>query len=79
MPHIAVSLYAGRDDATKRDIAEKIQEFYVATFGTDPEAVSVSIVDIPGEEFSATIAQRYDKDDLYIASRAVPGHGDARG
>ena len=72
MPHIAVSMYPGRDDDTKRDIAEKLQQFYVETFGTDPEAVSVSIVEIPGEEFSETIQQRYRPEDLHIASRAVP-------
>lgn len=72
MPHIAVSMYPGRDDDTKRDIAEKLQQFYVETFGTDPAAVSVSVVDIPGEEFTETIQQRYRPADLYIASRAVP-------
>lgn len=71
MPHIAVSLYPGRDEETKRDIAEKLEQFYVETFGTDKEAVSVSIVEIPGEEFSETIQQRYRPEELYISSRAV--------
>lgn len=72
MPHIAVSLFPGRDENTKRDIAEKLQQFYVETFGPDEEAVSVSIVEIPGEDFSETIDQRYRPEDLYISSRAVP-------
>ena len=72
MPHIAISLYPGRDDETKRDIAEKLQQYYVETFGADEDAVSVSIVEIPGEEFSETIQQRYRREDLYISSRAVP-------
>jgi len=71
MPHIAISMYPGRDEETKRDIAEKMQQYYVDTFGTDKDAVSVSIVEIPGEEFSETIQQRYRSEDLYIASRAV--------
>lgn len=71
MPHIAISMYPGRDDDTKRDIAEKMQKYYVETFGADPEAVSVSIVEIPGEEFSETIHERYRPEDLYITSRAV--------
>ena len=71
MPHIAVSLYPGRDEETKRDIAEKLEQFYVEAFGTDKEAVSVSIVEIPGEEFSETIQQRYRPEELYISSRAV--------
>ena len=72
MPHIAVSMYPGRDDETKREIAEKMQQFYVETFGVDQEAVSVSIVEIPGEEFSDAIQQRYRPEDLYISSRAIP-------
>ena len=71
MPHIAVSLYPGRDEKTKRDIAEKLEQFYVEAFGTDKEAVSVSIVEIPGQEFSETIQQRYRPEELYISSRAV--------
>jgi 4-oxalocrotonate tautomerase len=72
MPHIAVSMYPGRDNETKRDIAKKLQQFYVETFGTDEEAVSVSIVEIPGDDFQQTIQQRYRPEDLYIASRAIP-------
>ena len=72
MPHIAISLFPGRDEETKRDIAEKAQQFYVDTFGADQEAVSVSIVEIPGEEFTETIEKRYRPEDLYISSRAVP-------
>ncbi|HEY4535221.1 MAG TPA: tautomerase family protein [Enteractinococcus sp.] len=74
MPHIAVSMFPGRDDATKRDIAEKLQQFYVETFGTDQKAVSVSIVEIPGEEFRETIQQRYRPEELYISSRAIPSY-----
>ena len=72
MPPLLLSLYPGRDEETKRDIAKKLEQFYVETFGTDKEAVSVSIVEIPGEEFSETIQQRYRPEELYISSRAVP-------
>lgn len=43
MPHIALSMYLGRDSETKRDIAKKMRQCYVETFGVDQEAVSVSI------------------------------------
>lgn len=74
MPHIAITLHPGRDDATKRDIAEKMQQHYVETFGTDIEAVSVSIVEVPAEEFTATVQERYRAEDLYISSRAIPAN-----
>ena len=74
MPHIAITLHPGRDDATKRAIPEKLQQHYVETFGTDVEAVSVSIVEVPAEEFTETVQERYRAEDLYISSRAVPGN-----
>lgn len=76
MPHIAVSMYPGRDDDTKREIAQKLQDFYVETFGVEQAAVSVSIVEIPGEEFSDTIQQRYRPEELYLSSRAIPANED---
>lgn len=72
MPHIAITLFPGRNEATKRDIAEKMQQQYVETFGTDAAAVSVSIVEVPAEEFTETVQERYRADDLYISSRAIP-------
>jgi len=72
MPHIAISMYPGRDDATKRDIAEKMQQYYAATFGADEEAVSVSIVEIPGDQFVDTIQERYRPEELFISSRVIP-------
>lgn len=74
MPHIAITLHPGRDDATKREIAEKVQQHYVDTFGTDVEAVSVSIVEVPAEDFTETVQERYRNEDLYISSRAVPAN-----
>lgn len=72
MPHIAITLFPGRNEATKRDIAEKMLQQYVETFGTDAAAVSVSIVEVPAEEFTETVQERYRADDLYISSRAIP-------
>lgn len=73
MPHIAISMYPGRDTETKRDIAEKMKQQYVETFGVDDSAVSVSIVEIPAEEFADTIQDRYLPEDLYVSSRLIPG------
>ena len=72
MPHIAITLYAGRDEETKRDIANKMRQHYIDTFDVDQEAVSVSIVDVEPAEFTETIQQRYQPEELYFESRAVP-------
>ena len=73
MPHIAISMHPGRDTETKRDIAEKMKQQYVEMFGVDDSAVSVSIVEIPAEDFAETIQQRYRPEELYISSRVIPG------
>ena len=77
MPHIAVSLYPGRDQDTKRDIAERVAEHFSTTFGFAPDAVSVSIVEIQPEEFVPTIQQRYRSDELYVPSRFVTAEIDS--
>lgn len=71
MPHIAVSLYPGRDQDTKRDIAEQVAQHFSTTFGFAPDAVSVSIVEIQPEEFVPTIQQRYRPDELYVPSSFI--------
>lgn len=71
MPHIAISMHPGRDTETKRDIAETMKQHYVQTFGVDDDAVSVSIVEIPADEFTETIQQTYRPEELYVSSRAV--------
>ena len=70
MPHIAISMHPGRDTETKRDIAEKMKQHYVETFGVDDDAVSVSIIEIrpmnlPRPSSSVTV------EELYISSRAI--------
>jgi 4-oxalocrotonate tautomerase len=72
MPHIAVSWYAGRDEETKQDIAEKVGNFFTSELGFPAESVTVSIVDIPSEEFVDTIKKRYRADQLYVSSEAIP-------
>ena len=47
MPHIAITMIPGRDEATKRTLAQKAQEFMVKELGVEPKFVSVSIQDVP--------------------------------
>ena len=43
MPHIAITMIPGRDEATKRTLAQKVQEFMVKELGVEAKFVSVSI------------------------------------
>ena len=67
MPHIAVMMYPGRDEATKRKLAEALQKAAMESMGMPASALSVSVEDIEKERFDAVVAAKVDHDDLLIA------------
>lgn len=71
MPHIAVNLYPGRDFETKQDIADRVAKLIVQEFGFSEDGVSVSIVEIPKEDFPQTIKDRYSDEELFVPSALV--------
>lgn len=71
MPHIAVMMYPGRDEATKRKLAEALQKAAMESMGMPASALSVSVEDIEKERFDAVVAAKVDHDDLLIASDFV--------
>lgn len=71
MPHISVMMYPGRDEATKRKLAEALQKAAMESMGMPASALSVSVEDIEKERFDAVVAAKVDHDDLLIASDFV--------
>lgn len=65
MPHIAITMIPGRDEATKHTLAQKAQEFMVKELGVEPRFVSVSIQDVPMENWQKSMEQFTD-DILYV-------------
>lgn len=61
MPHLAITMIPGRDDKTKQTLALKTQAFLVQELGIDPKFVSVSIQDIPKEDWSKSMEQFPDE------------------
>lgn len=57
MPHIAVMMYPGRDEETKKALAQKIQDLVVEELKLPREVVSVSMNDIEKEKFSEAMAK----------------------
>ena len=51
MPHVDITMIPGRDDNTKREIALKVQHFLSEELNIDEKFVSVSIEDIPKENW----------------------------
>ena len=43
MPHIAISMYPGRAEQVKRNLAQKIQDLVVTELKVDRAVVSVSV------------------------------------
>lgn len=71
MPHIAVMMYPGRDEATKRKLAEALQQAAMEAMGLPASALSVSVEDVAKEQFDAAVAAKVRHDDLLIASDFV--------
>ncbi len=65
MPHIAITMIPGRDDAAKLDLAKKVQAFIVAELSVDPKFVSVSIEDIPLSDWDASMEQ-FSQDIMFV-------------
>ena len=61
MPHVAITMIPGRDDETKQALALKTQTFLVKELGNDPKFVSVSIQDIPKEDWNKSMEQFPDE------------------
>ncbi|MBQ2650209.1 MAG: tautomerase family protein [Clostridia bacterium] len=57
MPHIAVMMYPGRDEETKKALAQKIQDLVVEELKLPREVVSVSMNDIEKEKFPEAMAK----------------------
>ncbi len=51
MPHIAISMYPGRSPEIKKALASKVRETVAEELGVDRAVVSVSVEDVPKEEW----------------------------
>ena len=65
MPHAAITMIPGRDEETKRLLAKRTQDFLAGELGIDPKFVSVSIQDIPMEDWQKSMEQ-FPDDIMYV-------------
>lgn len=65
MPHVAITMIPGRDEETKLALAKKTREFLADELGIAPKFVSVSIQDIPVENWQKSMEQ-FPDDILYV-------------
>lgn len=64
MPHIDVKMFPGRDDATKKALAEKFVEVAVAELGCPKEVLSVSVEEVAPEEWNEKVADVIAAEDM---------------
>ena len=57
MPHIAVSMYPGRDRDTKEALAKKLEELVSQELNVDKKYVSVSIEDVAKDHWKERMSQ----------------------
>lgn len=61
MPHVDITMIPGRDDTAKKEIALKVQTFLAMELGIDDQFVSVSIEDVPKEDWESHMHGMQDK------------------
>lgn len=66
MPHITVELYEGRSDEEKRVIAKCVRDALCSQTGHRAGAVSVSVVDVPKEQWKSQVYDRIKTDENLV-------------
>ena len=65
MPHIAITMFPGRDDKTKEALAGKMKETLVKELGVSESVVSVSVQDVRKEGWDAGM-QKIPEEAMFI-------------
>lgn len=65
MPHIAITMYPGRNDDIKNSLAKKMQDAMAEELNIDKKFISVSIEDIEKENWDENM-KKYPDDIIFI-------------
>ncbi len=65
MPHIDISMFSGRDDETKKRVAEAIVETMMKELGCQRSHLSVAIHDVDPADWNDKIKANIDTSKLY--------------
>lgn len=65
MPHVAITMFPGRDRKIKAALAEKVQKFVASELGIDKKVVSVSIEDVEKEDWNDSL-KRFPAESMFI-------------
>lgn len=65
MPHVDIKMFAGRDDETKKRVADAVVEAMMKELGCKKEHLSVAIEDFAPSEWNEKVGDKVDTDKLY--------------
>lgn len=57
MPHITIQMIPGRTYDEKEEMAYGVRQFLSKTYGIDEQVISVSIEEVPREQWSTVMAE----------------------
>lgn len=66
MPHIAIKMYPGRDEETKKNLAEKTRNFIMQEMNMEAKYISVSVEEVEKENWGKEVVGQIAEKDLYI-------------
>lgn len=66
MPHIAVTMYPGRDKSAKLELAQQLMETMNRVLSVPEEVISVSVQDIAPEHWAESM-EKLPKETILIA------------
>ena len=65
MPHIDISMFAGRDDANKKRVADAVVETMMKELGCQKSHLSVAIHDVAPENWNEEVHDKVDASLVY--------------
>ena len=72
MPHLNLKLYPGRTPEMKENLAKAIRKALAEESGVwQPDDISVSVEEIPAEEFEAKAKASFKKEELLLDSKYI--------
>lgn len=69
MPHIAITMYPGRNEEIKQNLANNVAECVEKSLNVDPKFVSVTIEEIAPEKWQDNL-DSFPKDKFYVNPEA---------
>lgn len=65
MPHIDISMFSGRDDETKKRVADAVVETMIKELGCQKSHLSVAIHDVDPKEWNEKVHDKVDASKVY--------------